>query len=132
MHETLVQGLSGIYYGDLMVKWKLHLGILARNREYMFARSRVDHWWAATCLNSSWLHRKWAHLCEPMLAHAGEVRRAGEQKQEQERGREQEQAQEQQQELRQGEGCEATGQGRRTGAQAQRWRPTEQHSCRLS
>jgi hypothetical protein len=114
MHETLVQGLSSIYYDRLMVQWKLHLSILARSREHMFARSRVVYWWAATCLNSSWLNRKWAHLCEPMLAHAGEAMRAWAQKQEHERGREQDQAQEQ--ELRQGEGCEATGQGRQAEA----------------
>ena len=64
MHETLVQGLSSIYYDNLMVKWKLHLSILARSREYMIARSRVEYWWAATCLNSSWLNRRWAHLCD--------------------------------------------------------------------
>ena len=65
------------------------------------------------------MNRQGAHLCEPMLAQAGEARRAGEQKQEQEWGQEQEQAQEQQQELRQGEGCEATG------AQTQRWEATD-------
>ena len=113
-HEAWVLVLSSIYYDRLMVKWKLHFSILARIREYMIARSGVDYWWAATCLSSSWLNRKWAHLCEPMLAHAGEVRRAWEQEhlcelaseaggawgqaQEQEQGRGQEQVQEQEQE----------------------------------
>ena len=92
----------------------------------MIARSGVDYWWAGTCLSSSRLNRKGAHLCEPTLAHAGEARRAWEQKQEQARGREQEQAQEQEQELRQGEGCEATGQGRQAEARGDECKATGQ------